>query len=110
MRKAKKGENGKVLVIGGSKEYVGAVALAGIAALRSGVDWVTVASPEKVGWEVNRLYADLVVRKLKGTKFLVKHIKELLELEKKHDIVLIGNGIGLQAKAFVLSYIKSQIN
>ncbi|MBI2108126.1 bifunctional ADP-dependent NAD(P)H-hydrate dehydratase/NAD(P)H-hydrate epimerase, partial [Candidatus Woesearchaeota archaeon] len=33
-----KGDNGKVLVVGGSKDYVGAVALAGLAALRSGAD------------------------------------------------------------------------
>ncbi len=39
-RKAKshKGDNGKALVIGGSRDYAGAVALAGLAALRSGVD------------------------------------------------------------------------
>ena len=48
-----KGENGYVLLIGGSEEYAGAVALAGLAALRTGCDSVTIAAPEKVAWAIN---------------------------------------------------------
>src|SRR3989338_6023010 len=79
---AKKGDNGKALVIGGSKEYAGAVALAGISALRSGADWVTVAAPEKVAWAVNCLSADLVTFKLKGDYFSLKHVNQVKELAK----------------------------
>ena len=42
-----KGENGEVLIIGGSEDYVGCLALAGLAALRTGIDWVTIAAPER---------------------------------------------------------------
>lgn len=91
---SKKGDNGKVLIIGGSNDYVGAVALAGLAALHSGVDWVTIAAPEKVAWAVNKLSPDLVTVKLKGTSFSTKHENEIIKLSKKHDVVLIGNGIG----------------
>jgi len=101
-----KGDNGKVLVIGGSEEYVGAVALAGIAALRSGCDWVTIAAPEKVAWAVNCLYPDLVVKKVKGKKFTPSHLPELLRLAEKHDVILLGNGIGLESRAFVKGFIK----
>ncbi|MEK6808840.1 MAG: NAD(P)H-hydrate dehydratase, partial [Nanoarchaeota archaeon] len=52
---SKKGDNGRVLVIGGSKDYVGAVVLAGLSALRSGCDWVTVITPEKVAFAINSL-------------------------------------------------------
>ncbi|MEK6868714.1 MAG: NAD(P)H-hydrate dehydratase, partial [Nanoarchaeota archaeon] len=93
---AKKGDNGRVLVIGGSKEYTGAAALAGLAALRSGADWVTVAAPEKVAWAINSLSADLVTIKLEGDYFSSAHIDEIANLAKKHDVVLIGNGIGLR--------------
>ena len=103
---SKKGDNGRVLVIGGSKDYVGAVALAGLAALRSGVDWVTVAVPEKVGWAINALTPDLVVKKYKGDDFCVSRAKELLKFEKNFDAVLIGNGIGMHAKSFVKKYVK----
>lgn len=98
---SKKGDNGRVLVIGGSKDYIGAVALAGLAALRSGVDWVTVAAEEKVGWAINCLSKDLVVKKYKS--FTASNV---LKEEKNYNIVLIGNGMGLKAKPFVKKYIK----
>ncbi len=101
-----KGDNGKVLVIGGSKEYTGAVALAGLAALRSGVDWVTIAAPEKVGWAINALSPDLVVKKYKGDDFCASRAKDILKLENDFDAVLIGNGIGMHAKSFVKKYVK----
>lgn len=104
--KSHKGDNGKVLVIGGSRDYVGAVALAGLAALRSGVDWVTIAAPEKVGYAINSLSADLVVKKFKGDDFSVSHVKDILKLEKEFDAVLIGNGIGMHAKGFVKKYVR----
>src|SRR3989338_7036770 len=104
--KSHKGDNGKVLVIGGSKEYVGCLALAGLAALRSGVDWVTVAAPEKTGWAVSALSADLVVKKNKGEDFCASRAKDILKLEKGFDAVLIGNGIGMHAKTFVKKYVK----
>ncbi len=101
-----KGDNGKVLIIGGSRDYVGAVALAGMAALRSGVDWVTIAAPEKVGYAVNALSADLVVKKYKGDDFCVSRAEDILKFEKGFDAVLIGNGIGVHAKSFVKKYVK----
>ena len=101
-----KGDNGKVLVIGGSRDYVGAVALAGMAALRSGVDWVTIAAPEKVGYAVNSLSADLVVKKYEGDDFCASRAKDILKFEKGFDAVLIGNGIGMHAKSFVKKYVK----
>jgi NAD(P)H-hydrate epimerase len=100
-----KGDNGRVLVIGGSNDYVGAVALAGLAALRCGADWVTVAVPERVGWAIHALTPDLVVRKYKCSNFSAAYARELLKLEKGFDAVLIGNGIGMRAKQFVKNFI-----
>src|SRR3989338_10286597 len=108
----KKGDNGRVLIVGGSKEYIGAVALAGLAALRSGCDWVTVAAPEKVAWAVNCLSADLVTLKLGGDYFTSKHVNEIGRLAEKHDVVLIGNGIGLrnETRQFLKKAIKKISN
>ena len=105
---SKKGDNGRVLIIGGSKDYVGAVALAGLAALRSGVDWVTVAAPEKIAWAVNSLSSDLVTVKLKGDYISLKHVEKIKKLAKKYDVVLIGNGMGLrnETKQFLKKIIK----
>jgi hydroxyethylthiazole kinase-like uncharacterized protein yjeF len=104
-KESRKGENGKVLVIGGSKDYVGAVALAGLAALRSGADWVTIAAPEKVGWAINALSPDLVVKKYKGDDFCASRAKDILDFEKSFDSVLIGNGMGMHAGYFVKKYV-----
>lgn len=104
--KSHKGDNGKVLIIGGSRDYVGALALAGLAALRSGVDWVTIAAPEKVGYAINALSSDLVVKKFKGDDFCASRVGEILKLEREFDAVLIGNGIGMHAKSFVKKYVK----
>src|SRR3989344_5124285 len=41
---SRKGENGRALIIGGSPEYVGALTLAGLGALRAGCDVVTIAA------------------------------------------------------------------
>lgn len=103
---AKKGDHGRILIVGGSEAYVGAPALAGLAALRAGCDWVTVAAPEKVGWAIHCLTADLVVHKLKGKRFASGHVKEVLKLAEKHDIVVLGNGMGLEAKPFVRKFVR----
>ena len=96
-----KGQNGKVLVVGGSELYPGSPALVGISALRAGADLVYVAAPEKVAWAINALYPDLITIKLKGKKFLPKHVKDLLRFADKAHVVVLGNGLGKDAGAFV---------
>jgi len=94
-KSSKKGDNGRVLVVGGNKFYVGAISLAGLAALRSGVDWVTIAAPEKVAWCVNSISPDIVSVKLKGNFLSKKHSEKIIKLAKKHNVLLIGNGSGI---------------
>jgi NAD(P)H-hydrate epimerase len=102
-----KGQNGLVLVIGGSEEYVGAPALAGLAALRSGCDLVNIAAPEKAAWAINALSPDLITTKLKGSHITSAHAKRLTTLSRKSDTVLIGPGISRQDKRFINTLIKS---
>ncbi|MFH1053480.1 MAG: NAD(P)H-hydrate dehydratase [Candidatus Woesearchaeota archaeon] len=107
-----KGDNGRLLIIGGSRDYVGAVALAGLAALRSGCDWVTIAAPEKVGYAINAISPDLVVKKYRGDDFCASRAKDILKFEKENrfDAVLIGSGIGMHAKTFVKKFVKDYCN
>lgn len=95
-----KGDNGYVLVIGGSEDYIGAPYLAAksVAALRSGCDLVAVAAPNKVSWAINCLSPDLVTFKLKGDYLSSNNYDELVKLIDKFDVILIGNGIGLKSK------------
>ncbi|OYT32632.1 NAD(P)H-hydrate dehydratase [Candidatus Woesearchaeota archaeon ex4484_78] len=106
-----KGQNGIVLVIGGSEDYIGApvfVGLAALAVLRTGADLVYVAAPEKTAWAINCLSPDLITIKLKGKFLSLKNLKKCLELAKKADCIVIGNGIGRnpQTKRFVLQFLK----
>lgn len=94
-----KGENGHALIIGGSEEYVGAVALAGVSALRAGCDLVTVAAPEKVAWSIHQYNLDLMTFKVKNS-FTVKLAKEMVKYAEKFDAMLIGNGITRKADKF----------
>ncbi|MDP3698335.1 MAG: NAD(P)H-hydrate dehydratase [Nanoarchaeota archaeon] len=97
---SRKGENGHVLVIGGSDEHTGAVILAGLAALRAGCDMATVAAPEKVAWAVHQYTPDLMTYKVKGTSFNIKNAKEMVKYADKFDAVLIGNGVTRKADKF----------
>ena len=84
----------RVLVVGGSEDYTGAVYLSAISALRSGAGSVIVMAPEKVAWALNALTPDLVTRKLKGKYLARTHLKEIQRQLKTADILLIGNGAG----------------
>lgn len=110
-RSSHKGDNGVVLVIGGSEDYIGAPALVGMSALavlRSGADLVYVAAPEKVAWAVNCISPDVITRKIKCKNFSVKNVNEVLKLSKDADVVVIGNGISFTpgAKEFMQQIIR----
>lgn len=106
---AHKGENGSLLIIGGSEDYVGAPALAGLAALRAGCDSVTIAAPEKVAWAINKLSPDLITKKFNGSYFTLKHAKELLRFSEKFDAVLIGNGMTRKADRCVMYFVRKSM-
>jgi len=94
MRGQHKGENGKVLIMGGSEDYAGAPALAGLAALRSGCDIAVIAAPEKTAYAINACSPDLITKKLQGTVLATAHVPMLVKLAEEFDCVLIGNGLG----------------
>ncbi len=106
-----KGQNGRVLVLGGSIDYVGAptfVGQAALATIRSGADLVTIAAPEKVAWAINCISPDLITRKLPGDWLQLKHLATVLALAKTADVVVVGNGIGLrpETRSFVRSFLR----
>jgi NAD(P)H-hydrate epimerase len=91
--KSHKGDAGRVLVIGGGA-YSGAPALAALAALRAGADIVTVAAPKSVSDIIASFSPNLIVRSLSGNRLVEEDIPQILELIKKHDVVVMGMGIG----------------
>ncbi len=106
---ARKGENGTLLVIGGSEDYVGAPALSGLSALRAGCDSVTIAAPDKVAWTINRMSPDLITKKFSGSYFTLKHAKELTKLSDLFDTALIGPGLTRKSDRCVQYFVKKSM-
>ncbi len=90
-----KGNNGRLLIVGGSKDYSGAPAIAGMAAIGAGADLVYVATPEKSAEAIKSTSPDLIVKSLEGDKLSLKHSEEILEMADNVDAVLIGPGAGI---------------
>lgn len=87
-----KGENGRVLIIGGSIDYFGAPILAGLGALGAGADKVCLLVPE-CNFEISRsFYPDFIVRKYPGN-YINSRTLDYLDLLEKTDCVLIGPGV-----------------
>ncbi|MBW2995104.1 NAD(P)H-hydrate dehydratase [Candidatus Woesearchaeota archaeon] len=97
-----KGENGIVLVIGGSELYVGAPILASMSALSSGVDLAFVAAPELVSMIANVYSPDIISVKLPGKFLKPGHFNEIKKYVKKADCLVIGNGAGLRKETLKL--------
>ena len=104
---SKKGDFGKVLIIGGSNRFTGCLALAGIAALRAGADLVTVYAPERAANIVASVSADLITIPAVCKYFNRKFVDDALLLALEHDSVLIGNGLlrNKETKQFVIEFL-----
>lgn len=88
-----KGQNGRVLIIGGSINFFGAPILAGLGALYGGADQIYLLVPE-CNFEVSRsFYPDFIVRKYSGNSINTRTIDAAIELLPKVDAVLIGPGV-----------------
>ena len=93
--KSHKGNNGRLLIVGGSKDYSGAPAIAGMAAIGAGADLVYVAAPEKAAQAIKSTSPDLIVKSLEGDKLSLMHSGEILDIVDSVDCVLLGPGAGI---------------
>jgi ADP-dependent NAD(P)H-hydrate dehydratase / NAD(P)H-hydrate epimerase len=89
-----KGQNGRVLIVGGSKDYSGAPALAALAALRSGADLAVITCPEIVASPIRSYSPDLIVKSLSNEYIMFDDSSEILRLSENADSIVIGCGIG----------------
>ncbi len=89
-----KGDFGRILVIAGSRDYIGAPMLVAKAAFRTGVDLVTIACPRYVA-ERMPYDANMIVRSLNSENFLsAQDIEEIKKIN--FDVAVIGNGLGTE--------------
>lgn len=104
---AHKGDFGRLLVVGGSEVFSGAPALVALAALRTGVDIVYLAAPEKTAYVASSMSPNLITLKLKGDQLCLANMEELLPYLETVDAVVLGPGLGLHAKTreFVKAFV-----
>ncbi|MHA1590619.1 MAG: NAD(P)H-hydrate dehydratase [Candidatus Njordarchaeales archaeon] len=102
---AHKGDFGRILVIGGSEDFSGAPALAGLAALRAGADVVVIAAPSSVADIIRGFSPNLIVKKLKGSFLNHENVRILKDPEfiSRFDTILIGPGIGVKEEVLSIS-------
>ncbi len=89
-----KGEHGVLVIIGGSSRYSGAPALAGLSALRSGVDLAIVCSPEETAKIIRGYSPDLIVISLPCTDLDKNSVNLIVQELQKATAVAIGPGLG----------------
>lgn len=89
-----KGQNGRVLIVGGSLEYHGAPIIAGLGALYSGADLVFLYVPECNFDSARSMYPDFIVRSYPGDHLTPEAADAIIEFGKhKADSVVIGPGL-----------------
>ena len=88
-----KGQNGKLLVVGGSWLYYGSPALVARAAYRAGADLVYLLVPERIAHTVASYSPDFIVWGYEGDTLSEKAFELFDELSEKTDALVIGNGL-----------------
>ncbi|MFQ5440264.1 MAG: NAD(P)H-hydrate dehydratase [Nitrosopumilaceae archaeon] len=108
---SRKGENGVVLVVGGSYIYHGAPILSSIAALRCGTDLVYTAVPKINVSSTRAISPNLIVLPLVDQKLTRGAVNKLLGVIPRNlDSATIGMGLAIQEKNALLLLVKSLLD
>jgi ADP-dependent NAD(P)H-hydrate dehydratase len=108
---SRKGENGIVLVVGGSYIYHGAPILSSIAALRCGTDLVYTSVPKINVSATRAISPNLIVIPLVDQKLTRGAVNKLLGVIPRNlDSATIGMGLAVQEKNALLLLIKSLLD
>ncbi|MHA1608216.1 MAG: NAD(P)H-hydrate dehydratase [Candidatus Freyarchaeota archaeon] len=91
-----KGDHGRVLIIGGGKQYSGAPALVALAALTMGVDIVVVAAPSSVAQAIRSYSPNLIVASLPGDVYTKESLDIVGDLLNQSSALAIGPGLGIE--------------
>jgi len=95
-KESHKGDNGTLLVIGGGP-YIGAPALAGLAALRTGADLTYIATPKRAGRAITS-FSPLIIKPERLAKAIATHSLNLIVKELHHEDLLVPEDIGIIGK------------
>jgi hydroxyethylthiazole kinase-like uncharacterized protein yjeF len=98
---AHKGDFGRLLIIGGSDTFSGAPALAGLAALRVGVDLAYIAAPRQTAHDIAAKSSSLITIKLPGKHLTPQGISAITPFIKRATAVVLGPGLGLHEDTMI---------
>lgn len=109
--KSRKGDNGVVLIVGGSYLYHGAPILSSIAALRCGTDLVYTSVPKINVSATRSVSPNLIVLPLADQKLTRGAVNKLIgALPHNLDSSTIGMGLAIQEKKALLHLVKSLLD
>ena len=108
---SRKGDNGKVLVLGGSYIYHGAPALSSLAALRTGTDLVYTCVPKINVQSTRAVSPNLIVIPLADSKLTRGAVNKLLgQIPRDLDSATIGMGLSIQDPEALKLLVKSLLD
>ncbi|MEM1922848.1 MAG: NAD(P)H-hydrate dehydratase [Nitrososphaerota archaeon] len=107
---SRKGENGVVMVVGGSRLYHGAPYLSAMAAMRSGVDLVYLFVPEKIASPIRALSPSLIVYPLSEVKLTPRVSEQIIQNTPQVDAAAIGPGLSVSKESALIKLIEGLID
>ena len=108
---SRKGDNGIVLVVGGSYIYHGAPILSSLAALRCGTDLVYTSVPKINVAPTRAISPNLIVIPLVDQKLTRGAVNKLVgAIPRNLDSATIGMGLAVQEKHALLNLVKSLLD
>ncbi|HEY6883308.1 MAG TPA: NAD(P)H-hydrate dehydratase [Nitrososphaeraceae archaeon] len=107
LESSKKGDNGTVLVVGGSRIYHGAPILASLAALRSGTDLVYTAVPRSNIVATRSASPNIIALPLPDDKLTTGSANRLMAmLPKRADSAAVGMGMSISKPEALIALVK----
>ncbi|MDP2691009.1 MAG: NAD(P)H-hydrate dehydratase [bacterium] len=94
LKTSHKGDNGRVLVVGGNETYHGAPILAGLGAEKSGADLVNLIVPVNQQNLARQFSTNLIVDIFSGRSLRFRDVAKILDRAESSDVLVIGNGLG----------------
>ncbi|XP_041984328.1 ATP-dependent (S)-NAD(P)H-hydrate dehydratase-like [Aricia agestis] len=98
----RKGDSGKIAVVGGSAKYTGAPYFAAISALKVGADLVYVITTEEAASVIKSYSPDLIV--------IPNKLTDIRSILSKVHVVVLGPGLGREPENLQLAYDTIQIS
>ncbi len=99
-----KGKNGRVMIIGGSIEYMGAPVLSAMGSLRAGADTVRIVVPDAISQVVAGVSPNFIVTRVPGQYHHPSNARSIARLAlDRHDTVVVGMGISNQPEAWAFA-------